>query len=169
MHLRSGGQVPSKYLLPEDRVIRYVPWGKLLKDEDDNVLGTTGAAFQLREGEEYLSVTWCEYFEGEPDASMRCAVESIRASDLVVKPKGGFAVAAVGAIDQFMKFARRRLRFVHEAVDDNPAHTAVRGWVVDDIDLLDRLAEDVWSRVHLKPEIDAIPPTQCAASARGMA
>jgi hypothetical protein len=49
----------------EDHVMRYVSWARLRRDEDDNILGFLGAAFQLRPDEESLSVNWLEYFDGD--------------------------------------------------------------------------------------------------------
>jgi len=34
----------------EDHVMRYVAWGKFPRDEDDNVLGFLGEAFELKPG-----------------------------------------------------------------------------------------------------------------------
>ncbi len=161
--------MPSKYLEDGDRVIRYVPWGKLRKDENDNVLGTIGEAFHLREGEEYLSVTWCDYFAGGPEGDIRCAVEAIRGSRLKVSPKGHFALATKAAIAAHMTSGGRKLRFVHERADDNEAHAAVRGWSNDDLELLERLAETVWHTVYSKSDIDQIQCSDCVASSRGAA
>jgi hypothetical protein len=47
-------------------MVRYVPWSRLRKVEDDNVLGVLGGAFKLRTNEDYLSATWAEFFEGNP-------------------------------------------------------------------------------------------------------
>ena len=94
---RFGGPVPSKYLEDPDRLVRYVPWGKLIKDDDEKVIGVIGAAFALRSGEEYLSATWCEYFDGSSDQTLRCAVGAIRNSELKPSSKGHFAVAEVKA------------------------------------------------------------------------
>ena len=56
------------------------------------------AAFGLRQGEDYLSVNWLEYF-GETDLS--AAVERVRevfrSKDFQVRPNGRFAVLNVGA------------------------------------------------------------------------
>jgi len=49
----------------EDHVMRFVPWGRLRKDEDDNVLGFLGDAFKLKPNEDHLSVNWLEYFGGD--------------------------------------------------------------------------------------------------------
>lgn len=58
--------MPTKItpLPDEHHVMRYVPWGRLRRDGDDDsiVLGFLPQAFQLRPDEEYLSVTWVEFY-----------------------------------------------------------------------------------------------------------
>jgi hypothetical protein len=72
--------MPITYLPPEDHVVRYVPWARLRKDEEDNVIGVLGAAFRLREGEEYLSATWAEFFKKSIHCeAVESAVKAIRA------------------------------------------------------------------------------------------
>ena len=63
------------------RVVRYVGYAQMEKDENDQqILGPYPNAFARRSGEQELSVTWCEYFEGPGDQVLRCAVEAIRGS-----------------------------------------------------------------------------------------
>lgn len=154
------------YLNENDRVLRYVAWAKLRRDEDDNVLGVLPQAFQLREGEEYLSVTWCEYFSGNPDEQLRCAVEAIRNSDIDVRPKAQFASGTVKAIRAHMESdpRNRKLRFVHEATEDNAAHTAIRRWSDSSDDLLDLLAAEVWADLYDKNKADSLPLCACASN-----
>ncbi|MGT2502529.1 hypothetical protein ACVOMS_20245 [Bradyrhizobium guangxiense] len=54
--------MPIAYLPETDHCVRYVPWARLRKDEEDNVIGILGAAFRLRDEEDYLSATWAEFF-----------------------------------------------------------------------------------------------------------
>ena len=143
--------MPSTYLKPEHRIVRYVPWAKLRKDEDDNVVGVLGVAFKLRPVEAYLSATWVEYFQSvDPTID---AILAIRASAIDVRPKSGFAVGMVERIDNECKNRKRKIRFVHEACEDNVAHAALRGWPEDDDELFERLAEDAWSTTILNSSI----------------
>jgi hypothetical protein len=158
----------SNYLRDEERVVRYVPWGKLRRDEDDNVLGSLPAAFALREDEEYLSVTWCEYFAGTPDESLRCAIEAIRGSAIKVGQKARFAVGEVGRLRRRAEGREkaRKLRIIHEPEDDNQAHAAIRHWPREDDELLELLAEDEWSKLLTAADADALPLTDCLKSER---
>jgi hypothetical protein len=143
--------VPSTYLKPEHRVVRYVPWAKLRKDEDDNVLGVLGVAFKLRPSEVYLSATWVDYFQSaDPVVD---AILTIRASDINVRPKSGFAVGVVERIDGECKSRKHKIRYIHEACKHNAAHTALRGWPKDDDELFECLAEDAWGTTLLNSSI----------------
>jgi len=161
--------MPSNYLRDEERVVRFVPWGKLRKDEDDNVLGPLPAAFELREDEEYLSVTWCEFFAGTPDEQLRCAIEAIRSSNLTVGAKARFAVGEVGPIKRVAEGRpnARKLRIIHEPEDDNAAHVAVRHWPREDAELMDLLAASAWSNIFDATQANNLPVSDCAISGRG--
>lgn len=128
-----------------DHVARNVPWSKLLKDEDDNVLGFLGEAFKMRPAERTLSATWVEYFGGTWCQQVEQAVRATRASSLDVKPKSAFAIGNVGAIKSACSEKSYKVRIVHEPTEDNDAHVAVRRMPHDDDDLFNLLALDAWS------------------------
>jgi hypothetical protein len=148
--------MPSTYLPAEDHVVRYVPWARLRKDEDDNVIGVLGAAFRLRDDEDYLSATWAEYFAGSHADRVAAAVRAVRASKLKVTPRSGFATGNVNGIKEacLADKGRHKIRIVHERADDNEAHTALRGWPRDNEDLLNLLADGVWSSYVLNKDIE---------------
>lgn len=150
----------------DHRVVRYVPWAKLRRDENDNVLGVLPQAFSLRADEEYLSVTWCEYFSGTPDEQLRCAIEAIRGSAIDVRPKAQFATGVVGEIRAHMQSdpKNHRLRFVHEPTQDNDAHAAIKRWPDHSDDLLELLAAEIWADCTDKTQADALPLGQCQAA-----
>lgn len=160
--------MPSKYLRDDDRLIRYVPWGKLRKDPDDEekVVGVLYSAFTLRDDEPFLSATWCEYFDGPAGDALACAVQAVRNSTLKVSPKGHFAVATTKAVADHMASGNCKLRIVHEAEEDNPAHVAVRKWQDDNTDLLSRLADDIWCELYSNKELVA-PQDACSVSEFG--
>jgi hypothetical protein len=139
-----GGK--GQNLPDEDHVIRYVPWGRLRKDEDDNVIGFLPQAFELREGELYLSVNWLEYHEGDRDTQIRLSVWAIRGEfERPLGAKSGFAIGNVAKVKQTCQAAGSRVRIVHEPVTNNPGHAAVRRLPRDDMSLLDALATDAFT------------------------
>lgn len=159
--------MPTNYLLDEERIVRFVPWTKLRKDEDDNVLGVLPDAFALKDGEPSLSVTWCEYYAGVADEQLRCAIEAIRGS-IKVGGKARFALGEVGRVRACAEGRpnARRLRIIHDPEDNNPAHASLINWPRDDLQLLELLAETEWSQLLTGPDADQLPLTECAAGPR---
>lgn len=144
------------YLPDIDHVVRYIPWSRLRKDENDNVIGVLGAAFKLRDQEDYLSATWAEFFQQSThDLGVAAAVKAIRGSNVDVKPRSGFAIGNVGGIKSvcLADEGRHKIRVIHEAADDNSAHAALRLWPRDNEPLLDLLAEGEWSAMVLNKDI----------------
>ena len=141
-------------LPPEHHVVRYVPWSKLRKDENDNVLGVLGEAFRLRETEKGLSVTWLEYFEGDRPAQVIKSVKAIRASNLRPGGKSGFAIGEIAAVTTACAERKHKIRVVHEPEDDNKAHASVRRLPRDDLELLELLATTAWSELVLNADVE---------------
>lgn len=144
--------------------MRYVPYGRMRKDEDDNFLGPYPNAFEVGSGHDYLSVTWCEYFVGSPDEQLRCSVEALRASALNVKSKACFCIADIPSLLATVWNFGRAARAVYYPEDDNPAHAGVFGIAPDDAQLLERLASEVWSSYLTKDTADALPTSACTKS-----
>jgi hypothetical protein len=127
----------------EDHVMRYVPWGKLRRDEDDNVLGFLGEAFKLKPDEDSLSVNWLEYFEGEREAKIQASVKTFR-STLKVGTKSAFGVGNVAKIKEVCRARGATVRIVYEPIDENQSHSGIRRLPRDDTMLLDSLAADAF-------------------------
>jgi hypothetical protein len=137
--------------LPDgDRVVRNVPWKKLLKDEDDNLLGGfLPIAFELRSDdtspsglEESLSVNWLEYF---PDAETRirdCVWAMRKARKL--GSKSAFAVGQVGAVKQVCLARSFKVRVIYEPEDGNLSHAGIRRLPPNDLSLMDALATEAF-------------------------
>ena len=146
------------YLPLEHHIVRYVSWARLRKDEDENVVGVLGAAFKLREDEDFLSATWAEFCKGKThEECVSAAVRAIRASKVEVKPKSGFAIGKVRKIKDvcFADSRQHKIRIIHEPEDDNEAHTAVRRWPRDNDDLLELIAEEAWNTLLLNKNVQA--------------
>lgn len=154
----SGDDLPNP-----GRIVRFAGFNRMFKDEDDNVLGPSVNAFELRPDEKYLSVTWCEYFVGDPNQQLRCAVEAIRSSRKV-GAKACFCIADVEEISAAGVQYEVAVRHVYHPEDSNPAHAGVYGIGPEESDLLEHLAEETWSNFLTKDEADALPLTDCAKS-----
>src|SRR5208337_4672405 len=80
----------------EDHIMRHVPWGRLRRDEDDNVIGFLPQAFERRPDEESLSVSWVEHYS-DPATRVRDAVWAVRNARRV-GGRSAFAIGNVGKV-----------------------------------------------------------------------
>lgn len=153
-------------------VVRYAGFGQMEKDRDDVVSGPSPTAFHGRPREDYLSVTWCEYFVGDPDVQLRCAIEAIRNSKYTSAPKGCFCVGSTDEIVGAGQKYGRHPRAVYHPEPDNKAHAGIYEVAPLDLDavtneealLLGLLASQAWSRFFTKDMADALPLAQCEKS-----
>ena len=113
--------------LPDvSHVVRYAK--PTLVREDGSV---GGEAFQLRSGEESLSVNWLECF---PGISKSQQVEQVRQrSRLQLRPNGRFAELNVGQTKEHGHGELTDLRFVHDPLpaegefEPDPSHSEIAG------------------------------------------
>ena len=159
--------MPPTKLPPEHHIVRNVPWGKLRKDDNDpeKVIGVLGEAFRMRPVEETLSATWLEYFPGDKHQQINGAVRAMRASELDIKHKSGFAIGNVGDVAAVATAYNYSIRVLHEPADDNKAHVAVRRWPREDMPFFELLAAEAWSELVLNkdiPEGAQVAPDQSA-------
>lgn len=142
----------------EEHVLRHVPWTKLRKDMDDNVIGVLGAAFKLREKEKYLSVTRVEHFAGNHTDKVHKSIREIR-KYYKVKPKSHFTVGNVSKIKAIYKEKQKKqVRIISfptttkllmdGSIYKNDSHAAVYNLEQNDDELLEFLAEEIWSELH---------------------
>lgn len=146
------------------RVLRFVPYGRMLRDAEDNFIGPAPEAFRLRPGEEYLSVTWCEYFQGSPDEQLRCAIEAIRNSNLKVGDKACFCEINTSRAFDALATHGRVGRAVYLPEEDNKAHAGLYGVAEDDELLLSLLSEILSQNWLDKQRADRLPLSECFPS-----
>lgn len=153
-------------------VVRYANLGQMAKDKDDVVSGPSETAFHGRQGEDYLSVTWTEYFVGTDDQRLRCAIEALRNSNFTVKTKGCFCVGTTDEIIAAGQKHGRHPKAVYHPEPDNKAHAGIYDVAPKDLDavtdeealLLDLLVGQAWSRFYTKEMADALPLGECSNS-----
>lgn len=145
--------MPTPPLPPDDHVVRYVRGRLLRRDDDDNVLGVLPQAFEHREGEAYLSVTWLEHFDTEYEVGLRGAASAIRCQ-LIVKNRDGFTVGCVGVICELCSGFSLKVRLLHEPKPpENTGYCAWRGARDADLELLDLLAADAFTDTRVAADI----------------
>lgn len=141
--------------IPDDHhIARHVPWNKLRKDHNDNVIGVLGEAFQLRPTERYLSATHLECFPGTYDQQKELIVKEVR-KYFNVKPKSYFAIGKVGDIKALCHKERNlKLRIVSFPTNcrtlsgspfKNKSHVSIAPLPSEDMKLLELIASEVWN------------------------
>jgi len=136
----------GSYLPDHDHVMRFVPWTKLRRDENDNVIGFLPQAFELRPDEDSLSVNWLEYFGGNRDENVRASITLFRDTRNVGK-KSAFGVGQVGKIKQVCNANGAAVRISYDPESDNLSHSVIRRLPRDDQGLLDALASEAFSEL----------------------
>jgi hypothetical protein len=137
----------------DDHVMRHVPYNRLLKDEDGNVLGLLAHAFETRENEKDLSVNWLEHFKQIDYYQNVVATVHIYRATRNIKKKCHFSVGKVANIlSTCKKHSASKVKVVHDRIDDNPSHSAIIRLPNNDLELMEALASEAF--------LDNIPNTQ---------
>ena len=121
-----------------DAITRYCPGKKM---EGGLPLVT---AFELRRGEEYLSVNWLQYWKGIDQAT---ALERVRrdvSKRLDLSKKGAFAVLNAGTVKSVIEEVTRGHAFVTQQPSrNNLSHAGVFGFGITDFEVATALANAV--------------------------
>ena len=144
---KKGSPLPD-----EDCVMRYVPWARLRKDENENVVGFLGQAFELRLGEPELSVNWLEYFDEDRDKQIRESVKIFRSSR-TVGAKSAYGIGNVAQIKRTCGASGTSIRIVYDPEDNNPSHSVIRHLPRDDSSLFEALATDAFTELVLNSSV----------------
>lgn len=104
----------------------------------------TGAAFQPRQIDEYLSVNWLEFFHIADRQEEIREVRKVLSLKLGAKAK--IAVLNVGETTSYVRTKSpdaRNLSMLHEPEEDDPSHSGIYGFQYDDRLIADLIAEMV--------------------------
>ena len=120
--------------------------GDIETDRDGRPLFIFPQAFALRDDEEYLSVTWVDFFGPHRLGNLKAAADAFREStdSKRLAAKSAFAVANVAKIAACCREHGHSVRIVEEPVDSNDGHAAIRRYPRDVGELQDRLAGSVF-------------------------
>ncbi len=147
--LKKNDPLPDK-----DRIVRNVPWKRLLRDDEENVLGFLGIAFELRRNEttstgfeQSLSVNWLEYFT-DPETRIRDCVWAMRKARKLGS-KSAFAVGQVGKVKQVCLERGLKVRVIYEPEDGNLSHAGIRRLPPNDLSLMDALATEAFASAEM--------------------
>ena len=124
-------------------MVRYVPWSRLRRDDEENVIGFLGEAFALKPDEKSPSYVWLEYFEGDRQKRIEHSVTTFRGT-IKVGSKSAFAIGKIGKIKSICEENGFRVRVVYDPIDGNPAHSEIRKFPRDEVALLEALATEAF-------------------------
>jgi hypothetical protein len=126
--------------------MRHVPFNRLLKDEDGNVIGFLAQAFEPRDGENNsLSVNWIEYFKaGGHKKNKRASIDKFRRTRNI----GKLSAFALGEVQEILetckKYDAEKVRIVHSPSKINKSHSRIIRIPPNDLNLLDALAAEAF-------------------------
>ena len=129
-----GDRVPENH-----HISRYCSTTRCTEDGQ-----VTGAAFELRQTEEYLSVNWMEFLNLVDRAEEIRAVRRILSSKITVGTNAKIAILNVGEIVTHVRANSpdfKILSVIHEPEEDDPSHSGVYGFEYNDPLIADLLAE----------------------------
>lgn len=148
----------GKNLPNECHVIRHVPFQRLRRDGDDNVIGFLPEAFQLRPEELSLSVNLLEYCEGSRSEQVAHTVRSLRtAKHIKPSTKCAFGIGNVGVIADVASKYTSQVRIVFAPTAGIPSHSEIRKLPRDDFELLDALAADAFLEIVHNVDVSESP------------
>lgn len=141
-----------------DDVARWIK-PKLMSADDNGEVEVDGdgrpafifpQAFALREGEEYLSLTWVDHFGPQRMDNIRLAAAAVRESQASkrLSLNGAFAVGAAGQLKACCNDNGHRVRVLEEPLEANTGHVAVRRYPTELGELQEELANEIFLERH---------------------
>ncbi len=129
-----------------DSVVKYLSFKQSPTDPETGIRMAIPQAFRRREGEEFLSCAWLEFYVPAGADLMKNCADGFK-NALTVRKSGAFAVGNVLAVRDAGNQFGPRPRIVHEPEDDHQAHAAVRQMNDQNDDLLLLLAMEAWGKL----------------------
>ncbi|WP_294122788.1 hypothetical protein [Sphingomonas sp.] len=146
-----------------DEATRWVKRKFVGRDDNDQVIvdgngrptTVAPAAFELRDDEDALSVTWLQHFGPARAEHLPLAAEAVRVTQDSQKlsPQSAFVVGQVSAVISAGQDAGSKLRILHDPIDGNEGHTEIRRFPRDVGLLQTTLASEVFAERHLYDDV----------------
>lgn len=131
-----GDQIPDS-----DHIARYCGGSSVASDGSVNRM-----AFRIRNGEEYLSVNWLEFLEKNTREEEIAEVRNVLQKKLTLGSRSRIAVANVGPLINHIR-EERVLKVQHEPDLDDPSHSGIFGYGIDD-DLIAFMIAEVFQETY---------------------
>lgn len=146
--------------LPDnDEVTRWIKPKLLGRDDDGNtILDQQGrpefvfpAAYELRDDEDSLSVTWLQCFAETREEHLPKAADAFRkgTDSGKLQTQSAFAIGAVSAIKKAGIDHDHKLRILEDPEDENPGHSEIRRYPREMGEFQTLLAEEIFAERHL--------------------
>jgi hypothetical protein len=149
----------SDPLPDQDEVTRWIKPKLLGRDDDDNVIVDDAGqptfvfptAFEMRDDEDSLSVTWLQHFAVDRAQHLPMAAEAVRETTASKKlqPKSAFAIAKVEEIKEIGAKFDLKLRILEDPVPGNSGHSEIRRYPREMGDLQAILAAETFAERYL--------------------
>lgn len=129
--------------------------GVPIRDAKGKIAQIAPQAFELREDEEYLSVTWLQCFGADRVTHLPAATEAVKNSQTSksLAKNSAFAIAQVALMAATCLEYGAKVRILQEPEDDNVGHVAVRRFPAEASDLHVALASDLFGERYTYQEI----------------
>ena len=147
----------------QDHVTRWIKPRFVGKNDDGSVIVDKAGrpsmifphAFEMREDEESLSITWLEHFGGTLGIQLPLAADAVRTTTQsgTLKDKSGFAIGLVSHIKEAGSKHGAKLRVIEDPINGNSGHSEVRRYPRSADLLYSELAGDTFSLRYLYGEI----------------
>ena len=147
--MKKGSPLPE-----EHHVMRHVPWTRLRRDADDNVIGILQQAFELREGETALSVNWIEHHAAAGIDPETASIETFRRT-LDVRRRSAFGIGNVRKIADVTDEGGYSLRTTYSPTTNNQSHSSIKGRPLEDIIAREKLATRVFGRFIRNADVES--------------
>jgi hypothetical protein len=146
------------YLIKEDHVCRYVPYKKLLRDDEDNPVGILPQAFEIREiDKKALSVNWLEYFGDNHADNIVKTIKSFRLSWKGKTDNSAFGIGNVGMLeDTCAEQKHSKVRVLYDEKKGsakNKSHAQIIRLPINDQMVMQSLASDVFTELVANKDI----------------
>jgi hypothetical protein len=149
----------SDPLPDQDEVTRWIKPKLLGRDDDDNVIVDGAgrptfvfpAAFEMRDDEDSLSVTWLQHFAADRAQHLPLAAEAVRETtdSKRLQPKSAFAIAKIAEIKETGAKFDMKFRILEDPVIGNTGHSEIRRYPHEMGELQTILAAETFVERHL--------------------
>ncbi len=134
-------------LSDDHHVVRHVPSKKLIRDDDEKVIGFFATAFAPRPKDEgSISVNWIEYYKDEYAKNVNHTIDLMRKTRTISK-NSAFGIGNIGNIKRICQEYGSPVRVAFAGNNPNLSHSLIRDLVPEELSLLEILSTDAFELI----------------------